>query len=110
MPFTVALAWLFLRERPRGLQVLGGVVALLGTATIALGRAGAHRSGCSCWSVAAASAWARANVTAKRIGRVDMLARRVWGSLATAGPLLGLSLNVEGPAALATLAHRAGRR
>ncbi|MGU3402855.1 EamA family transporter [Methylobacterium brachiatum] len=105
VPFTVALAWLFLRERPRGLQVLGGVVALLGTATIALGRAGGTPLGPLLLVIAAASAWACANVTAKRIGRVDMLALMVWGSFATAGPLLGLSLIVEGPAALATLAH-----
>ncbi|MGU3326675.1 EamA family transporter [Methylobacterium mesophilicum] len=105
VPFTVALAWLVLRERPRRLQVLGGVVALLGTAMIALGRAGGAPVGPLLLVVAAALAWACANVTAKRIGQVDMLALMVWGSLATTVPLVGLSLIVEGPAALTTLTH-----
>ena len=32
VPFTVALAWIVLKERPRALQVIGGAVALLGVA------------------------------------------------------------------------------
>ncbi|MDP4002888.1 EamA family transporter [Methylobacterium sp. NEAU K] len=105
VPFTVALAWLLLRERPSGLQGLGGAVALLGVATVALGRAGGAPPGPLLMVVGAALAWACANVIAKRIGRVDMLALMVWGSLATTFPLIALSLVVEGPAALAALAH-----
>jgi len=40
-PFTVALAWAVLEERPRILQMLGGAVALLGVVAVALGRGGA---------------------------------------------------------------------
>ncbi|MGH1574120.1 EamA family transporter [Methylobacterium sp. P31] len=105
VPFTVALAWALLKERPRGLQVLGGVIALLGVAAVALGRAGGAPPGPLLMVVGAALCWACANVIAKRIGRVDMRALMVWGSLATAPPLLALSLIVEGPGALAALAH-----
>jgi O-acetylserine/cysteine efflux transporter len=105
VPFTVALAWALLSERPRGLQILGGVIALLGVAAVALGRAGGAPPGPLLMVVGAASCWACANVIAKRIGRVDMRALMVWGSLATTPPLLVLSLIVEGPGALAALAH-----
>ena len=105
VPFTVALAWLLLNERPRGIQVLGGAVALVGVAMVGLGRAGGAPPGPLLLVIAAALAWACANVIAKRIGRVDMLALMVWGSFATTPPLLILSLIVEGPGALATLAH-----
>jgi O-acetylserine/cysteine efflux transporter len=105
VPFTVLLAWLVLKERPRGLQLLGGAVALVGVAAVALGRAGGTPTGPLLMVVGAALAWACANVIAKRIGRVDMLALMVWGSLATTPPLIALSLLVEGPGALAALAH-----
>lgn len=105
VPFTVALAWAVLGERPRILQVLGGVVALLGVAAVALERGGDAPLGPLLMVVGAALGWASANIIVKRIGRVDMLALMVWGSLATTPPLLGLSLIVEGPAALAALAH-----
>ena len=105
VPFTVALAWALLSARARGLQILGGVIALLGVAAVALGRAGGAPPGPLLMVVGAASCWACANVIAKRIGRVDMRALMVWGSLATTPPLLVLSLIVEGPGALAALAH-----
>lgn len=104
-PFTVALAWAVLEERPRALQVLGGAVALLGVVAVALGRGGAAPLGPLLMVVGAALGWASANIIVKRIGRVDMLALMVWGSLATAPPLFILSLIVEGPAALTALTH-----
>ncbi|MCJ2022329.1 MULTISPECIES: EamA family transporter [unclassified Methylobacterium] len=105
VPFTVALAWAVLGERPRTLQVLGGVVALLGVAAVALERGGDAPLGPLLMVVGAALGWASANIVVKRIGRVDMLALMVWSSLATTPPLLALSLIVEGPAAFAGLAH-----
>jgi O-acetylserine/cysteine efflux transporter len=104
-PFTVALAWAVLEERPRALQVLGGAVALLGVVAVALGRGGAAPLGPLLLVVGAALGWASANIIVKRIGRVDMLALMVWGSFATTPPLFILSLIVEGPAALTALTH-----
>ena len=105
VPFTVALAWAVQGERPGALQVLGGVIALLGVATVALERGGNAPLGPLLMVVGAALGWASANIVVKRIGRVDMLALMVWGSLATTPPLLALSLIVEGPAAFAALVH-----
>ena len=105
VPFTVALAWAAMGERPRVLQVLGGGVALLGVAAVALERGGNTPLGPLLMVVGAALGWASANLIVKRIGRIDMLALMVWGSLATTPPLLALSLIVEGPAALAPLLH-----
>jgi O-acetylserine/cysteine efflux transporter len=105
VPFTVALAWAVQKERPRGLQVLGGGIALLGVAVVALERGGSAPLGPLLLVVGAALAWACANIIVKRIGRVDRLALMVWGSLATTLPLLALSLVIEGPSALAALAH-----
>jgi O-acetylserine/cysteine efflux transporter len=105
VPFTVALAWAVQGERPGALQVLGGVIALLGVATVALERGGNAPLGPLLMVVGAALGWASANIVVKRIGRVDMLALMVWASLATTPPLLALSLIVEGPAAFAVLVH-----
>ncbi|WP_342108912.1 EamA family transporter [Methylobacterium sp. SI9] len=105
VPFTVALAWAAMGERPRVLQMLGGGVALLGVAAVALERGGNTPPGPLLMVVGAALGWASANIIVKRIGRIDMLALMVWGSLATTPPLLALSLIVEGPAALAPLLH-----
>ncbi|GJE09180.1 MULTISPECIES: EamA family transporter [Methylobacterium] len=105
VPFTVALAWAVQKERPRGLQMLGGGIALVGVAAVALGRGGGAPLGPLLLVVGAALAWASANVIVKRIGRVDRLALMVWGSLATTPPLLILSLIIEGPGALAGLTH-----
>ncbi|MGU3419526.1 EamA family transporter [Methylobacterium sp. D54C] len=105
VPFTVALAWALQGERPRRRQILGGSIALLGVAAVALGRGGGAPLGPLILVVGAALSWASANVVAKRIGRVDRLALMVWSSLATTPPLLILSLIVEGPGALTALAH-----
>lgn len=105
VPFTVALAWAVLGERPRLVQVLGGSVALLGVGVVAFERGGSAPLGPLLLIVGAALGWASANIIVKRIGRVDMLAMMVWGSLATTPPLLVLSLVVEGPVALAALTH-----
>jgi O-acetylserine/cysteine efflux transporter len=105
VPFTVALAWAVLGERPRLLQVLGGLIALLGVAAVALARGGSAQLGPLLMVVGAALSWGSANIIVKRIGRVDMLALMVWGSLATTPPLFALSLIVEGPAVSAALLH-----
>jgi O-acetylserine/cysteine efflux transporter len=105
VPFTVALAWAALGERPRRLQGLGGLIALLGVAAVALARGWSAPLGPLLMVVGAALSWASANIIVKRIGRVDMLALMVWSSLATTPPLLALSLIVEGPAAFAALTH-----
>jgi O-acetylserine/cysteine efflux transporter len=53
-------------------------------------------------TLAAAVAWALANIEVKRAGPLDALAFTVWMSLVPPLPMLALSLIFEGPAAIAT--------
>jgi O-acetylserine/cysteine efflux transporter len=56
----------------------------------------------------AAASWAGGNLAARAAGPVDMLAFVVWSSLWGAGPLLAVSLAVEGWPAIAASLERAG--
>ena len=44
--------------------------------------------------------WAAGNIAAKRAGAVNPFALVIWGSLLALGPILALSLVVEGPRAI----------
>ncbi|HSV71744.1 MAG TPA: EamA family transporter [Methylibium sp.] len=104
--FTIALAMVLGDERPRPLQYLALVVALAGMAVIA-GHAQARGPGVQTTAfglalvLAAALAWAGANLVAKSAGRVDVLGFMVWSSAFAAPALAAISLLVEGPAAIA---------
>ncbi|MGH8433223.1 MAG: EamA family transporter [Pseudomonas sp.] len=79
--FTVLIAAVFLGERPT-VRALAGLL------------------------LAAALAWAFANITTKQSGATDMLRLICWVSLVPPLPLLGLSYLLEGPAAIhAALSH-----
>ena len=98
VPFTVVLAWAVPEGAPAGpAAARRRDRALSASPRWRSDGAGAPRAGPLLMVVGAALAWACANIIAKRIGRVDMLALMVWGSLATTPPLLALSLMSEGP-------------
>lgn len=99
--FTIGLAFALFRERPGGLQVVGGAVAACGVAIIAAWQAQSAALLPLLMVLAAALAWAAANLVVKAAGAIDMLAFMVWASLAATPPLLLLSLVFEGPAAAA---------
>lgn len=116
--FTMALAVPMLGERPRREQVAGALVALSGMAVVA-----AHVETRATWVgfvlvMAAAVSWGFGNIFTKRIAnvardtgvRVDALQVVAWGSLLAMGPLLALSLAVEGPARIADALHRVDAR
>ncbi len=107
--FTIALAWAFLREFPRRTQVLGGLVAFAGMVVIGSARLAGASFGPFLLVVLASFFWGSANVIAKTVGRVDMLAFTLWSSLAAPLPLLALSLAVDGPGPLLALAHPSWR-
>ena len=98
--FTIGLSLVLLKERVRGFQVLGLLMALGGLALIAL-NLGAQVTGLGLGLVlAAAFFWACANLVAKSAGRVNMLHFVVWSSAFAVPPLLALSLLLEGPSAM----------
>lgn len=98
--FTIGLSLVLLKERVRGFQVVGLLMALGGLALIAL-NLGAQVTGLGLGLVrAAAFFWACANLVAKSAGRVNMLHFVVWSSAFAVPPLLALSLLFEGPSAM----------
>lgn len=98
--FTIALAVLFLGERPSPAQLIGALIAFAGIGVIAIERMG----GAALWPflmvIAAAACWGGANLATKKAGKIDMLAFVVWSSLVPPIPLYILSLIFEGPGAV----------
>ncbi|NTZ90952.1 EamA family transporter [Agrobacterium tumefaciens] len=99
--FTLALAVVFLGERPLPSQVMGAVIAFGGLAVI-----GAERMTMAAFvpllmGVGSAIAWAVGNIVNRRIGQVNAVSFVAWTSLVPVLPLVALSLVVEGPGAIA---------
>jgi len=103
--FTILLAWVWLGERPRRAQLIGGTVGFIGMAVIGSERLAGASLGPFLLVILAAVFWGAGNVLAKSVGKIDMLAFTVWSSLAAPLPLVALSLAVEGTSGLAALAH-----
>jgi O-acetylserine/cysteine efflux transporter len=103
--FTIALAWIFLAERPLRAQLIGAAVAFACMAVIGSARLAGASFGPFLLVILASFFWGSGNVLAKTVGKVDMLAFTIWSSLAAPLPLILLSLAVDGPGPLAALAH-----
>ena len=98
--FTTVFAVLLLRERPGRNQVAGLVVATLGIGVVAVRLGGdGLPAGAFGLVVGAAVAWGLSNVATRQAAPTDTLRFMVWVSAVAAGPLVVLSLLVEGPAA-----------
>jgi len=95
--FTVLFAVLLLRERPRAVQVTGLVLAMAGVAVVG-SRLGANL-GAFLLIVAAAAAWGLSNIATRQASPPDALRFMVWVSAVASGPLIVLSLLVDGPSA-----------
>lgn len=107
--FTIGLAMLLERERPRRFQLVALGLALVGLAMIALRSQAAGGTPLGVAMVlGAALAWAAGNIVSRQAGRVDMLGYMVWSSAFAVPPLLALALAVEGPDAMARGLSQAG--
>ncbi len=95
--FTIALAVLWLGERPHRGQLVGATIALLGIAVIGAGRAHGVPLGALALCVGAAASWGVGNICNRRAAAPDALALLAWSSLVPPLPLLALSLTLEGP-------------
>jgi O-acetylserine/cysteine efflux transporter len=95
--FTVVFAVLLLRERPRAIQVAGLAVALAGIIVVAT------RTGTSVGAflliIGAAAAWGLSNIATRKAQPRDTLRFMIWVSFVASGPLILLSLLVDGPSA-----------
>ncbi|MEU4236561.1 EamA family transporter [Actinoplanes sp. NPDC026619] len=95
--FTVLFAVVLLRERPRPVQIAGLAVALAGVVVVAT-RTGAN-FGAFLLIIGAAAAWGLSNIATRKASPPDTLRFMVWVSAVASGPLLVLSLLIDGPAA-----------
>jgi O-acetylserine/cysteine efflux transporter len=94
---SISLAVMFLGERPNMHQVCGALLAFVGIGVVAFNVGGdVSVLGLLC-VLSAATCWGLGNLITKQMGKVDMLALVVWGSLVAPLPLLALSFIAEGP-------------
>jgi O-acetylserine/cysteine efflux transporter len=93
--FTVALAVVFLAEQPSVWQIIGALTAFSGIGLVAIHTGGEISALGLILIVAAAASWGIGNLIAKKLGKIDMLALVVWGSLVAWPPLLLLSYLLE---------------
>jgi O-acetylserine/cysteine efflux transporter len=95
--FTVLFAALLLRERPRRTQVIGLLVALAGIAVVAAGMTAGL--GAFLLIIGAAAAWGLSNIVTRKAAPPDTLRFMVWVSAVASGPLILLSLLIDGASA-----------
>ncbi|VXC50638.1 putative amino-acid metabolite efflux pump [Pseudomonas sp. 8AS] len=105
--FTVLIAAVLLGERPSRRALCGLLLAAGGLLLIGAQRPLGDSLLAFALVVAAALAWACANIATKRSGATDMLRLICWVSLVPPLPLLGLSYLFEGPQAIATALSQA---
>ncbi len=99
--FTIGMSLWLLRERVRGFQVAGLLLAVAGLGVIA-GHLDASVTLLGLGIIlAAAFFWAASNLVVKSLNGVNMLHFMVWSSVFAVPPLLAISLVVEGPALIA---------
>jgi O-acetylserine/cysteine efflux transporter len=98
--FTVVLAFVLMGERPQPMQWVGIGIALAGVSAIVAGLAQGAALLPVLLTLAAAVAWAVANIILKQEGRFDALGFAVWSSLLPGPVMLAVSALVEGPAAI----------
>lgn len=99
--FTIGLSMWFFRERAAAVTWVGSLLAVAGLAVIGLNLDATITALGVALVVAAAFAWAAANIVVKRVAKASpaplhMLGFMVWSSLFAVPPLLVLSLALEG--------------
>ncbi|MBB6406150.1 EamA family transporter [Arthrobacter sp. AZCC_0090] len=103
---TVLLAARFVGERPNKRQLTGVVLGVAGLALVAVGRSLVAPVVPLMIVLAAALSWAAGNIIARKAKAASGLGLVVWSGAVVPLPLAGLSLIVDGPAAVVgTLAN-----
>jgi O-acetylserine/cysteine efflux transporter len=95
--FTLLFAALFLHERFRAHNIVGLVIAAGGLAVIGMQSGHAVTLAGFILTLCAAVMWALGNIVTKKVGKIDLVALVVWGSLIPPVPFLLLSYWLEGP-------------
>ena len=97
---TVLLAAGFLGERPSRRQLAGVVLGVAGLAVVAVGRSAVAPVLPLIIVLGAALSWAAGNVIARKAKAASGLGLVVWSGAVVPLPLAGLSLIIDGPAAV----------
>jgi O-acetylserine/cysteine efflux transporter len=106
VPFTIAIAAVVLREPPSRAQVAGVALGVLGLTVVALGLGGSVTLTALALCLLAGLSWGIGNVVSRAARAPGGLALTVWSATVAPVPLLGLSLLIDGPPAVARgLAH-----
>jgi O-acetylserine/cysteine efflux transporter len=110
--FTVVIAAVWLRERPRRRQVTGVLLASAGLVVVGAGRGGHIPLEALLLCVAAALSWGFGNVVLRRsaVPTSSGLSMVVWSALVVPVPLFALSLLLDGPDAVAAAVSGLGLR
>lgn len=109
MFFTIGLGALFLREYPTRQQIMGTVIGILGLVFVGFGRVASLEQGAALATVlvplliciAAGFSWGIGNVISRSAAGASGLGLVVHSALWVPLPMLGLSLVLDGPAAVA---------
>jgi O-acetylserine/cysteine efflux transporter len=98
--FTIVIASLALRERPSRAQVTGIGLGALGLFVVAFGMGGHAPLAALGLCLLAGLSWGAGNVVSRASHAPGGLALTVWSATVAPVPLLGLSLLIDGPAAV----------
>jgi len=104
--FTVGLSMLRTGEKLKPHQLGACVLALAGMGVIAAHNGHGTTIAGLALTLVAAMGWAFGNQASREAGKVNMLAFVVWAAMFSIPPLLGLSLLLEGPTAIAAGVER----
>lgn len=94
--FTLLFAYPLLRERPRGMQLLGMLIAVTGILLVGLDSGEGWPVAGFLLVVGAAACWGLSNIAMRKASPPDMFRFMVWVSVIPPIPLALLSLPLEG--------------
>jgi O-acetylserine/cysteine efflux transporter len=100
VPFTIMIAAAVLREPPTRAQVAGVSLGVAGLVVVALGTGGQVRPLALALCLLAGLSWGIGNVVSRAAKAPGGLALTVWSAAVVPLPMLGLSLLIDGPAAV----------
>ena len=96
--FSIGLAFLFFRDRPSLLKIVGSLISFIGIAIVALKVGGGATFIGLILTLLAALSWAMGTIFTKKVDSNSSLALVVWGNLVAFPFMMILSLWLEGPA------------
>lgn len=100
--FSMALAFLFFKDRPGIFKIFGSLISFIGLGIVALHVDGDATLIGFVLTLLAALSWASANVFTKKVNAQSPLALVAWGNLIALPFMAAVSFFVEGPAIISS--------